>query len=69
MRAGAVVLATGGCASLSGALGCNVNTGDGALLAAEVGAELSGREFSNAYGIALRGHLGLAQSIVGLGPL
>ncbi|MEV4334782.1 FAD-binding protein [Streptomyces sp. NPDC049597] len=52
VRAGAVVLATGGCAFLSGALGCNVNTGDGALFAAEVGAELSGMEFSNAYGIA-----------------
>ncbi|GAA2402448.1 FAD-binding protein [Streptomyces coeruleofuscus] len=55
VRAGAVVLATGGCAFLSGALGCNVNTGDGALFAAEVGAELSGMEFSNAYGIAPEG--------------
>lgn len=55
IRAGAVVLATGGCAFLSGALGCNVNTGDGALFAAEVGAELSGMEFSNAYGIAPEG--------------
>lgn len=52
VRASAVVLATGGCAFLSKALGCNVNTGDGALFAAEVGAELSGMEFSNAYGIA-----------------
>ncbi|MEU3642502.1 FAD-binding protein [Lentzea sp. NPDC034063] len=52
VRAGAVVLATGGCAFLSKAFGCNVNTGDGALLAAELGAELSGMEFSNAYGIA-----------------
>ena len=52
VRAAAVVLATGGCAFLSRALGCNVNTGDGALFAAEVGAELSGMEFSNAYGIA-----------------
>lgn len=52
IRAGAVVLATGGCAFLSKALGCNVNTGDGALFAAEVGAELSGMEFSNAYGLA-----------------
>src|SRR4051794_37003741 len=34
VRAGAVVLATGGCAFLSKAFGCNVNTGDGALLAA-----------------------------------
>ncbi|MFF9362410.1 FAD-dependent oxidoreductase [Streptomyces griseoluteus] len=55
VRAGAVVLATGGCAFLSGALGCNVDTGDGALFAAEAGAELSGMEFSNAYGIAPEG--------------
>ncbi|MFB9237975.1 FAD-dependent oxidoreductase [Plantactinospora siamensis] len=52
VRAGAVVLATGGCAFLSRALGCDVNTGDGALMAAEVGAVLSGMEFSNAYAIA-----------------
>ncbi|GAA4587935.1 succinate dehydrogenase/fumarate reductase flavoprotein subunit [Actinoplanes octamycinicus] len=52
VRAGAVVLATGGCAFLSKALGCDVDTGDGALYAAEVGAELSGMEFSTAYGIA-----------------
>ncbi|WP_035849093.1 FAD-dependent oxidoreductase [Kitasatospora azatica] len=52
VRAGAVVLATGGCAFLSKALGTDTNTGDGALFAAEVGAELSGMEFSNAYGIA-----------------
>jgi succinate dehydrogenase/fumarate reductase flavoprotein subunit len=52
VRAGAVVLATGGCAFLSGALGCDVNTGDGALMAAEVGAAMSGMEFSNAYAIA-----------------
>ncbi len=52
IEAGAVVVATGGCAFLSGALGCNVDTGDGALMAAEVGAELSGMEFSNQYGTA-----------------
>lgn len=51
VRAGAVVIATGGCAFLSRALGCNVLTGDGQLMAAEVGAELSGMEFSNAYGL------------------
>ena len=51
-RAGAVVIATGGCAFLSRALGCNVLTGDGLLMAAETGAELSGMEFSNAYGLA-----------------
>ena len=52
VRAPAVVLASGGCAFLSKALGCNVLTGDGQLMAAEVGAELSGMEFSNAFGIA-----------------
>lgn len=51
VRAGAVVIATGGCAFLSRALGCNVLTGDGYLFAAEAGAELSGMEFSNAYAI------------------
>lgn len=51
VQAGAVVIATGGCAFLSKALGCNVLTGDGYLLAAETGAELSGMEFSNAYAI------------------
>ena len=45
------MLATGGCAFLSKALGCNVLTGDGYLLGAEAGAELSGMEFSNAYGL------------------
>lgn len=50
-RAGAVVIASGGCAFLSHALGCNVLTGDGLLMAAEVGAEFSGMEFSNAYGL------------------
>ncbi|WP_020618153.1 FAD-dependent oxidoreductase [Paenibacillus daejeonensis] len=52
VRAGAVVIATGGCAFLSKALGCNVLTGDGYLMAAEAGAELSGMEFSNAYAIS-----------------
>jgi succinate dehydrogenase/fumarate reductase flavoprotein subunit len=52
VRAGAVVMASGGCAFLSKALGTNVDTGDGALMAAEVGAELSGMEFSTAYAIA-----------------
>ncbi|WP_227996488.1 FAD-dependent oxidoreductase [Nocardia australiensis] len=51
VRAGAVVVATGGCAFLSGGAGTNVDTGDGLLLAAEAGAELSGMEFSNAYGL------------------
>lgn len=48
--AGAVVLATGGCAFLSGAYGTNVDTGDGQLMAAEAGAELSGMEFTTHYG-------------------
>ena len=52
VKAGAVIIATGGCAFLSKALGCNVLTGDGGLLAAEVGAEMSGMEFSNAYGLS-----------------
>lgn len=52
VRSGAVVIATGGCAFLSKALGCNVLTGDGYLMAAEAGAEFSGMEFSNAYGIS-----------------
>ncbi|MBW4079824.1 FAD-binding protein [Paenibacillus sp. S150] len=52
VRAEAVVIATGGCAFLSKALGTNVLTGDGYLLAAEAGAELSGMEFSNAYYIS-----------------
>ncbi|MCZ1265334.1 MULTISPECIES: FAD-dependent oxidoreductase [Paenibacillus] len=51
VHAGAVVIATGGCAFLSKALGCNVLTGDGYLFAAEAGAALSGMEFSNAYAI------------------
>ncbi|RCJ20027.1 pyridine nucleotide-disulfide oxidoreductase [Nostoc sp. ATCC 43529] len=48
----ATIIATGGCAFLSKALGCNVLTGDGYLMAAEAGAEMSGMEFSNAYGIS-----------------
>jgi succinate dehydrogenase/fumarate reductase flavoprotein subunit len=55
IRSGAVVLASGGCAFLSKTLGCDVNTGDGALLAVEAGAQLSGMEFSNAYAIAPKG--------------
>ncbi|WP_040143261.1 FAD-dependent oxidoreductase [Rhizobium etli] len=52
VRAGAVVLAAGGCAFMSKALGCDVLTGDGYLMGAEVGAELSGMEFSSAYAIS-----------------
>jgi succinate dehydrogenase/fumarate reductase flavoprotein subunit len=52
VQAGAVILASGGCAFLSKTLGCNVLTGDGYLMAAEVGAQLSGMEFSNVYGLS-----------------
>ena len=52
VRSPAVIIATGGCAFLSKTLGCNVLTGDGYLMAAEAGAEMSGMEFSNAYGIS-----------------
>lgn len=52
VRAAAVVIATGGCAFLSKTLGSNVLTGDGYLLAAEVGAELTSMEFSNPYAIS-----------------
>jgi succinate dehydrogenase/fumarate reductase flavoprotein subunit len=50
-HAPAVVLACGGVAFLSKTLGCDVNTGDGLLMAVEAGAELSGMEFSAQYGI------------------
>lgn len=52
VKSHSVIIATGGCAFLSKALGCNVLTGDGYLMAAEAGAEMSGMEFSNAYGIS-----------------
>ncbi|BAZ31398.1 fumarate reductase/succinate dehydrogenase flavoprotein domain-containing protein [Cylindrospermum sp. NIES-4074] len=52
VRSHSTIIATGGCAFLSKALGCNVLTGDGYLMAAEAGAEMSGMEFSNAYGIS-----------------
>lgn len=52
VTAGAVVLATGGTAFLSGSFGTNVDTGDGYLMAAEVGAQLSGMEFCTAYALA-----------------
>jgi succinate dehydrogenase/fumarate reductase flavoprotein subunit len=52
VRSHSVIIATGGCAFLSKALGCNVLTGDGYLMASEAGADMSGMEFSNAYGIA-----------------
>jgi succinate dehydrogenase/fumarate reductase flavoprotein subunit len=52
VRAGAVVMATGGCAFMSNALGTNGLTGDGLLLAAEAGAIFSGMEFTGQFGIA-----------------
>jgi len=52
IRAGAVVVASGGCAFLSKLLGADNNTGDGYLMAAEAGAELSGMEFTNYYTVA-----------------
>lgn len=52
ITAGAVVLASGGTAFLSGTFGTNVNTGDGLLMAAESGADLSGMEFCTAYALA-----------------
>ena len=52
VNAAATVIATGGCAFMSGALGTNVCTGDGHLAAGEVGARFSGMEFSNQYGLA-----------------
>ncbi|KUI32442.1 pyridine nucleotide-disulfide oxidoreductase [Mycobacterium sp. IS-1742] len=52
ISAGSVVLATGGTAFLSGTFGTNVDTGDGLLMAAEMGADLSGMEFCTAYALA-----------------
>lgn len=52
ISAGAVVVATGGTAFLSGSFGTNVDTGDGLLMAAEQGAQLSGMEFCTAYALA-----------------
>ena len=52
MRAGAVIMATGGNAFRSGAMGTNGVTGDGYLMAAEVGVDLVGMEFSGHYGLA-----------------
>jgi len=51
-RSAAVVLAAGGCAFMSKALGTYGLTGDGLLLGAEAGAVLSGMEFSGQYGIS-----------------
>jgi succinate dehydrogenase/fumarate reductase flavoprotein subunit len=53
IRAGAVILATGGCAFRSKLLGSHNNTGDGYLMGVEAGAELSGMELSNYHTVAL----------------
>lgn len=55
VHAGAVVIATGGCAFLSHLLGCHTNTGDGYLMAAEAGADFSGMEFATYYTEAPKG--------------
>jgi len=52
VRAGAVVLATGGCAFGERMLGATGLTGDGYLMAVEAGATLSGMEFSAQYALA-----------------
>jgi len=52
IRAGAVVVATGGCAFGERMLGAATLTGDGYLMAAESGAALSGMEFSAQYAFA-----------------
>jgi succinate dehydrogenase/fumarate reductase flavoprotein subunit len=52
VRAGSVVIATGGCAFMSKALGTYGLTGDGLLMGAEAGAVLSGLEFSGQYGVS-----------------
>lgn len=52
VRAGAVVMATGGCAFMSRLLGSQTNTGDGHLMAVEAGADLSGMEFSSYHTVA-----------------
>ena len=46
------MLAAGGTSFLSHLLGSRTNTGDGYLLAAEAGAEMSGMEFTAAYTIS-----------------
>jgi succinate dehydrogenase/fumarate reductase flavoprotein subunit len=55
IRAGAVVLATGGCAFRSRLLGAANLTGDGLLMAAELGVPLSGMEFTGYYTVAPAG--------------
>jgi succinate dehydrogenase/fumarate reductase flavoprotein subunit len=49
VRSSSVVITTGGTAFLSGILGDKTHTGDGYLLAAELGAEFSGMEFTGQF--------------------
>lgn len=55
VEAGAVVLATGGCAFFARTMGAAGLTGDGLLMAAEAGAALSGMEFTGKYTLAPHG--------------
>jgi succinate dehydrogenase/fumarate reductase flavoprotein subunit len=52
IHARATIMATGGCGFRSGLIGSYGNTGDGYLMAAEAGAELSGMEFTTAYSLS-----------------
>jgi succinate dehydrogenase/fumarate reductase flavoprotein subunit len=52
VRSGAVVVAAGGCAFMSKALGTYGLTGDALLMGAEAGAHLSGMEFTGQYGVS-----------------
>lgn len=63
VRAGATVIATGGCAFGSYLLGSQTNTGDGLLMAAEAGARLSGMEFHSYYCVA-PAHTTMTRSMV-----
>ncbi|MCT8003158.1 FAD-binding protein [Sphingomonas sanguinis] len=55
VRAAAVILATGGNAFRSGAMGTGGSTGDGYLFAAEAGASAVGMEFSGHYAFVAEG--------------
>ncbi|WP_210527918.1 FAD-dependent oxidoreductase [Rubellimicrobium arenae] len=55
VEAGAVILATGGCAFFERTMGASGLTGDGLLMAAEAGAALSGMEFTGKYTLAPHG--------------
>ena len=52
IESAAVILAAGGTSFRSHLLGSRTNTGDGYLMAAEAGAEMSGMEFTAAYTVA-----------------